>query len=171
VVEFALIAPILVVLVLAVIDMARIYTTMIAVESAAREAADYGTFGSQRWNAATYATATVPNMQLRSCVAVSTLPDYVGPDSSCTNPTMTYQLSGDKGATWHAAPADVAPVCDDETREPPCWLKVTLTYDFHLIAPLNVEVFGTRIGFPSTITIVRSSTVAMTDLSLPSAAP
>ena len=171
VVEFALVAPILVILVLAVVDMARVYTTMIAVESAAREAADYGTFGSQRWNAATYTTATVPSMELRACVAASRLPDYVGPDSNCANPTMTYELSGDLGATWHSAPADIAPVCDDETREPPCWLKVTLTYDFHLIAPLNIEVFGTRIGFPSTITIVRSSTFAMTDLSLPSAAP
>ena len=171
VVEFALIVPILVVLVLAVVDMARIYTTMIAVESAAREAADYGTFGSQRWNPLSFSTITRPAMQQRACVASKNLPDYVGPDDSCTNPTMTVQVSGDKGVTWQSDPSAVAPACDDETRTPPCWMKVTLSYDFHLIAPLNIEAFGVRFGFPSTITIVRSSVFATTDLSLPTPTP
>ena len=154
-------------MVLAIIDVARIYTTAMTVESAAREAADYGTFGSQRWNAASYASVTVPNMQRRACVATKNLPEYIGPDDSCTNPLMTYELSGDKGATWHSAPADVNPVCDDETRNPPCWLRVTLTYNFRLIAPLGIDVFNVHIGFPSTIAIVRSSTFAMTDLTVP----
>ena len=35
-----------------VIDFARLYTTVISVESAAREAADYGTtYGAARWSA------------------------------------------------------------------------------------------------------------------------
>jgi Flp pilus assembly protein TadG len=171
VVEFALIAPILLILVLAVIDVARIYTTSLSVESAAREAADYATFGSQRWNASSYATVTVPKMISRACVASKNLPDYVGPDDACTNPTMTYELSGDKGATWHSAPADVRPACDDETRDPPCWVRVTTSYDFHLIAPLGIDVFSVHVGFPNTVTLVRSSVFAMTDLSLPTPAP
>ena len=170
VVEFALIVPILVVLVLAIVDMARVYTTMIAVESAAREAADYGTFGSQRWNDTIYAAVpdgTEANMRRRACVATSKLPDYVGPDDSCTNPTMTYQLSGDKGGTWVSAPSGITPTCDDDARTPPCWLKVTLSYDFHLMAPFNLEAFGIQFGVPSTITIVRSSVFPMTDLTIP----
>ena len=33
-------------------------------------------------------------------------------------------------------------------------MTVTLTYDFHLLAPLDIEFFGRPIGFPSTITFV-----------------
>jgi hypothetical protein len=170
VVEFALIVPILIILVLAVVDMARIYTTMINVESAAREAADYGTFGSQKWNPALYGLVpggTVAEMQHRACVASSKLPDYQGPDDSCTNPSFSYELSGDLGATWHTSPADVSPGCDDGSREPPCWLRVTLHYDFHLIAPLNFTISGVTYGLPSTIAIDRASVFPMTDLSLP----
>jgi hypothetical protein len=169
VVEFTLIVPILIVLVLAVVDMARIYTTMINVESAAREAADYGTFGSQKWDSTLYALdpgGTVAEMKHRACVAASKLPDYVGPDTNCSNPTMTWELSGDRGATWTST-FDSAMDCSNATREPPCWLKVTVHYDFHLIAPLNFSIGAMTIGIPSTIAIDRSSVFAVTDLSLP----
>jgi Flp pilus assembly protein TadG len=167
VVEFALIAPILLILVLAVIDVARIYTTSLSVESAAREAADYGAFGSQHWNDASYASVTLPAMQRRACVAARNLPDYVGADTSCTNPQMTVEFSGDKGGSWQSSPAGVNPACDDETRNPPCWVRVTLSYDFHLIVPLGIDVFSVHVGFPNTVTLVRSSVFATTDLSLP----
>lgn len=168
VVEFALILPIMIVLMLAVIDLARIYTTMINVESAAREAADFGTFGSQKWNVAVYDVVpdgTEAKMKRRACVASSALPDYVGPDDSCTNPAFSYLLSGDRGATW--GPYDIGLACDDSVREPPCWLKVTLRYDFHLLVPFNFEIFGTAYGVPNTMTFERSSIFPMTDLSLP----
>jgi hypothetical protein len=167
VVEFALVLPILVILMIGIIDLARIYTTMLSVESAAREAADFGTFGSQKWGAAVYSVpldGTEAKMEHRACVAASDLPDYVGPDDSCSNPTFSYQLSSDRGATW--VDYDPALACDDPTREPPCWVKVTLQYDFRLLVPLNMEVFGVRYGIPNSLTFERSSIFAMTDLEL-----
>ena len=127
-----------------------------------------GTFGSQKWNVATYSVVpdgTVAKMTTRACTAASNLPDYVGPDDSCANPTMTYQLSPDKGATWSAY--DEAMGCDNATREPPCWLKVTLHYDFHLFAPLHVDLLGVQLGLPNTLTFERSSIYPMSDLELP----
>ena len=168
VVEFALVLPIMIILMLAIIDLARIYTTMLSVESAAREAADFGTFGSQKWDDTIYnlpVDGTEAKMHLRACVASSDLPDYVGPDDSCTNPSFAYELSGDKGMTWGAY--DTALLCDDATREPPCWLKVTLTYDFQLFAPLNLEFFGVTLGLPDSFTFQRTSIFPMTDLALP----
>jgi hypothetical protein len=168
VVEFALVLPIMVILMLAIIDLARIYTTMLSVESAAREAADFGTFGSQKWDDAIYnlpVDGTEAKMRLRACVASSDLPDYVGPDDSCTNPSFAYELSGDKGITWGAY--DALLLCDDATREPPCWLKVTLTYDFQLFSPLNLEFFGVTLGLPNSLTFERTSIFPMTDLALP----
>ena len=163
VVEFSLVLPILVILMIGIIDLARIYTTMLSVESAAREAADFGTFGSQKWNSVPV-DDTEAKMERRACVAASDLPDYVGPDDSCSNPTFSYQLSTDHGATW----VDYDPVlaCDDPSREPPCWVKVTLHYDFRLLVPLNMEVFGVRYGIPNSLTFERSSIFAMTDLEL-----
>lgn len=168
VVEFALLAPILIFLVMAIVDLARVYTTSIDVESAAREAADYGTFGSQKWNPAVYSLptdGTEAKMRLRACVAASKLPDYVGPDDSCTNPVVTYELSGDRGATWGSY--DPGMGCDTATREPPCWLRVTVHYDFRLIAPFHIDFFGVGLGLPVSIPIERSSVFPMTDLSLP----
>lgn len=162
VVEFALVFPLIVILLFSIVDFARIFTTMLSVESAAREAADYGTFGSQKWSAP---DVTQANMVRRACVASSALPDYVGPDDACTNPTFSCELSGDRGATWQ--PCSAGPSCDNPTREPPCWLKVTLEYDFKLLAPFRLEVSGNSYGVPNVITFQRSSTFPMTDLMLP----
>jgi hypothetical protein len=150
-------------LALAVVDLARIYTTMLSVESAAREAADYGTFGSEKW-VDTSVPFTERDMRTRACVAASDLPDYVGPDDGCGNPSFSYCLSGDGGAT--CVPYSAALMCDDSTREPPCHLSVTLRYTFDLIVPLSVELMGVQYGFPSALSFERTSTFPMTDLEL-----
>jgi hypothetical protein len=75
----------MVVLLFAIMDFARIYTTMVNVESAAREAADYGTtLGAGHWQAGAPMDATVAEMRKRACVASSNLPDYVGIDADGT---------------------------------------------------------------------------------------
>jgi hypothetical protein len=140
---------------------------MLSVESAAREAADFGAFGSQKWADAVYAAVpdgTLARMEARACVAAGDLPDYAGPDDHCANPRFSYALSGDRGATW--GPMDVALACDDAAREPPCWVRVTLQYDFHLLVPLHIEAFGTDYGMPSVLTFERTSVFPMTDLEL-----
>jgi Flp pilus assembly protein TadG len=168
IVEFALILPVLAFLMVAIVDLARIYTTMLSVESAAREAADYGSFGSQKWAPAPAVTTTVAEMEHRACVASSDLTDYAGTATTCTNPSFSYELSMDNGASWtdYASTAVSGSPCDSETREPPCWVKATLTYQFNLLVPLNFEVFGVHYGIPNSLTFTRSSIFPMTDLSL-----
>jgi hypothetical protein len=165
VVEFALVLPILLLLMVGILDLGRIYTTMLSVESAAREAADYGTFGSQLW-----ADSAVPiteiEMRRRACTATINLPGYTGAadGSDCTNPAFGYQVSGDRGATWSAIGPELA--CDDAVREPPCWVRVTLSYNFPLLVPFHLEVFGQRYGLPDSLAFDQTSTFAMTDLEL-----
>jgi hypothetical protein len=165
VVEFALVLPILLLLMIGILDLARIYTAMLSVESAAREAADFGTFGSQLWADSAIAN-TEAEMRRRACTAASDLPGYSGaPDGSdCTNPAFAYQVSGDRGATWSAPSSGLA--CDDAGREPPCWVRVTLSYNFPLLVPFHIEVFGQQYGLPGSLAFARTSTFAMTDLEL-----
>jgi TadE-like protein len=167
--EFALVFPIMVVLLLAVIDFSRVYTTMMSVESAAREAADYGTmYGAGKWDVGAPLDANVAEMQRRACVAASDLPDYQDadndPSNGCENPAFSYCVSPADGAA--CLPVNAADHCADPLRDPPCTVTVTLTYDFHLVAPVNIQLNNVTIGFPSTITIQRESTFAITDIDL-----
>lgn len=173
-VEFAIVVPIMVVLLVAIVDFARIYTTIVTIESAAREAADYGTtLGAGKWQDGAPKDATVAEMQRRACVASLNLPDYSDPDNDpatgCTNPSFSDKLSVDEGGTW----VDYSPTlgCEVPTREPPCWVKVTLTYDFRLFAPIRFEILGASIGLPESITVQRDSLYAMTDIDVATTPP
>jgi hypothetical protein len=171
VVEFALVLPIMVLVLLATVDFARVYTTMMSVESAAREAADYGTtLGAGKWQAGAPMDATVQEMQHRACVAASGLPDYSDPGGDptdgCTNPAFSYCMTAPEIGTCGAV--DPALGCEVPTRPQPCTVTVTLTHVFRLFAPLNIQIAGGEFGFPSTITIVRDSTFAMTDIDVAS---
>ena len=155
-VEFALIAPLMLILLFAIADFARIYTTMMSVESAAREAADYGTtLGAGKWQAGAPMDSTVAEMERRACVASSNLTDYQDADGDprvgeCENPAFTHALTGTD--------------CANPLNEPPCRVTVTLTYQFKLLAPLNIDFFGVQLGLPSAISLQRESTFAMTDI-------
>jgi Flp pilus assembly protein TadG len=169
VVEFALVLPIMVILLLAIVDFARIYTTAMSVESAAREAADFGTsFGAEKWDA-TNSPTTLQDMQTRACVAASTLPDYEGDDPTlpavtCTNPSFESCVTPAVGDPCEDL--DFGDVCEDPDRPTPCAITVTLGYDFHLIAPFSIDVFGTNVGVPNTVNFERDSTFAITDIEL-----
>jgi hypothetical protein len=157
-VEFALVVPLMVLFFVAIADLARLYTTMTTIESAAREAADYGSFDSSYW---TNPAATKEQMVHRACLAASNLPDYDGSIdpgtglATCSNPTVTPDLMPDN------------PDCADNVREPPCRVRATLEYDFHLFLPIHIDLGGGQsFGFPNQLTFERSSTFAMTDLQL-----
>lgn len=169
VVEFALVLPIMVVILFATLDFARIYTTMMSIESAAREAADYGTtLGAGKWQVGSPMDGTVSEMQRRACVASSDLTDYDDPDgdpaTGCVNPGFAYCMTPIEGGT--CGPVDPVDGCEVPTRPEPCTVTVLLSYDFRLLVPLNIEFLGVGIGFPSTISIQRDSTFAMTDIDL-----
>ena len=51
-------------------------------------------------------------------------------------------------------------------RATPCEVTVTLTHDFHLLAPIGIDFYDVHLGFPTTITFQRDSTFAMTDIDL-----
>ena len=165
-----MIVPLMVILLFAIVDFARIYTTMVSVESAAREAADYGTtLGAGHWQAGAPKDDTVAEMEARACVAASDLTGYADSDTDptnggCTNPSFDYCLTASVGGT--CGPFDPSAGCDDPLRSTPCRLTVTLAYDFELLAPVRLEFFGVQLGLPNSIAIERSSTFAMTDIDL-----
>jgi Flp pilus assembly protein TadG len=175
IVEFTLVLPVMLIMLLGIVDLARIYTTMMSVESAAREAADYGTtLGAGKWQSPSPMDTTVAEMERRACVAASDLPDYADPDNDpqtggCTNPSFSYCVSSSVAGPCTAV--DPAASCENPLRSPPCVVTVTLGYDFHLLAPLSFEFMGVRYGFPNTLTFERDSSFAMTDIDLSPAAP
>lgn len=173
-VEFALVLPLMLIMLFAILDFARVYTTMMGVESAAREAADFGTaLTAVRWEGGTK-DGTVAEMQRRACIAASNLTGYADPDGdpatgNCTNPSFTYCMTAP--AAGLCVPVDpstsVVPAgCDDTGLETPCRLTVALTFDFRLIAPLGIDFYGVHYGVPTSITLQRDSTFAMTDIVL-----
>lgn len=167
--EFALILPLMLFIMMGVIDFARLYTTMISVESAAREAADYSTtYGAARWSAENL-VETERRMEERACVAASNLADFVDtdgqPGTGCQNPGFSYCVTPVDGEPCEAL--DPTDVCEDPARATPCAVTVTLSYQFHLLAPVNIEMLGTHWGLPSTITFDRDSTFAITDIEAP----
>jgi Flp pilus assembly protein TadG len=153
IVEFAVILPVMLLLVLAVGDFGRLYTSAVAIEAGARQAADYGAFSASSWSAAAQA-ATVAEMERRACAAASMLPDYVEPagtlnHATCTNPTFSYVLERQP----------VSGDCSDPALEPPSILDVTLAFAFHPVLAFP--------PIPATVTLTRDSRYALSDLASP----
>lgn len=166
VVELALLLPLLLFMFLAVIDFARVYTALLTIESAAREAADHGTLYPWQWDPA-YRSVTEGEMELRACTSARSLPDYVGPDDNCTNPSFSYALLAPP-----SAPTTDLDTCHLIPRaNEPCRVEVTLGLDFHLISPLNIQLFDVTLGLPSQLSFERSSTFAISDFEIDPGGP
>ena len=160
--EFALVVPLMFVLAVAIGDFGRLFTAMIAVESAAREAADYGAFlGSDAWASASSPWATNESeMKRRACASSSQLGDFDDTAGTCSNnPVVTWEL-------WETNAVTKAPdhVINPLTEEcggrtgvvDPCVVHVTVTFTFHPIVPLP--------PVPNSLTIKREAWFAVSDL-------
>jgi Flp pilus assembly protein TadG len=167
--EFALIVPILLLLVLAIADFGRIYSSMVAVEAAAREAADYGAFQSSYWLASPAPgnpPTTAAEMERRACTAAmgSHLDGYQGASdgTTCTNPVFACELIPPVASGESSQPCATygGTYCSTSSSDPPCTLQVTLTYQFD--AFLNVP------PLPTTVTFSRVSDFRISDLPVPS---
>jgi Flp pilus assembly protein TadG len=154
--EFALLVPLMLLLAVALGDFGRLFNAAIAVESAAREAADYGAMqGKLKWDSSVPAqiTQNEADMQTRACTAASTLSDYAGDPPgtvgmTCTNPSFSYDIE---------APTGFSGNCSNQAEfDNPCVIHVTMTYDFHMF-----------LNFPPLISIfhmTRESRFAVSDL-------
>lgn len=166
-VEFALVIPLLLVVVLAVGDFGRIYTSLVAVESAAREAADAGAFNPDYWNtdkSASNPSQTVVKMQQVVCSSASSshLEGYAEPagtlnHATCTNPSMlcTLERQGQSPADCSSY-AVGAGGCGDPATEPPCVVHVQLSYQFNTLIPALL--------LPNTLTFSRDGRFAVSGL-------
>jgi hypothetical protein len=170
VVEFALVVPVMLLILLAVADFGRLYTSTVAVESAGREAADFGAFDTSHWddslggggNVAT----TVALMQERACVAAagSHLEGYQSADpdnKTCTNPTFSCTLEAAGVSTDCATSAGFvgSTSCSDPATEPPCTVHVQLVYEFRTLLGIP--------PMPESIQVTRDSWFRVSHLTAP----
>ena len=177
-VEFALILPIVSIMLLAIVDMSRVFTAVMAVESAAREAADYGAWRSGNWrgdpaDSLSNRYKTVVGMESRACAATSNLVNFDGDSVTCTNPSIRIDVLDENGdSAIDPADGTLLTNCDESPRMQdtnelaPCRVEVELTYDFDLIMPVGIDLFDTRLGLPQTLTFSRSSVFAISDFEL-----
>ena len=168
VVEFALVVPILLLMVIAIADLGRLYGSAVAIEAAAREAADYGAFDNSYWDAGLgNVEVTIAEMERRACIAAagSHLQDYATTDpvthTTCTNPTFVCTLERGGSSTSCASSGGMVGGfdCSAAITDPmvdPCTVHVRLDYDFNTI--LGVP------PFPATFQIGRDSRFRVSDL-------
>lgn len=174
IVEFALVFGLIMLpLVLAIADFGRVYAGMVAVEAAAREAADYGAFKSSYWDASAGNPAiTTAEMQRRACTAAagSHLEDYSEPGgtlnhATCTNPAFSCQVEPpvSSGELSQACASYSGTYCSTSTSEPPCGVHVTLAYTFNSILAIG--------PLHGSFSFSRDSIYRVSDLPVPTAAP
>lgn len=153
--EFALLIPLMLLLVVALADFGRFFASAIGVESAAREAADYGAMqGKLKWDLtnSTQMAENMRDMQTRACTAASTLSGYVGDppgtaNMTCSNPSFAYNLERPPTSGNCSTQAEF----DD-----PCIVHVTMTYAFRTFLDFP--------PLPPIVDLIRESRFAISDL-------
>ena len=161
--EFALIVPLMFFLVVAIGDYGRLYASAVSIESAAREAADYGAYlGSNAWDLSdpdildpNAWTTNELEMRRRACTAAEQLPDYVGdpvgtPDMDCSNPTFSWDMEQVHGGPGGNCKGTASLATD------PCIIHTRLHYTFNMVLDIPF--------LPHTFTFERESRYAVSDL-------
>jgi Flp pilus assembly protein TadG len=187
-VEFILILPILFLLAVAVGDFGRVYASGVAVEDAAREAADYAAFddinASHFSTPATDLTCTDPVCAIdstrlealrRACAAVSALPDF----GSASNPTSVAAFCADSTARCSTTAGSFCQLLVEANYSDPPWdatcgqalpsgqapqMDVTCGWTVHVTVTFD---FHTALNFkplPNIVHLVRESRYAISAL-------
>jgi TadE-like protein len=173
VVEFALVLPLMLLLVVGIADLGRLYTSAIAVQDAAREAADLGAFTTNYWATISgryNGQETVERMEERACVSAagSHLEGYVegpvtpGGHRTCANPSFvcTLETTAGQSADCISSGGIVASQdCSNPTTEPPCLVHVRMEYNFATILALPLV--------PQTVDFARDSRYSISALPVP----
>ncbi len=166
VVEFALVVPVMLLLLIGIADFGRLYSSAVAVEAAGREAADLGAFDASNWTTANSATTTAL-MEQRACVAAagSHLEGYTTTDpvnnTTCTNPTFrcTLDLGVDSADCASSGGMVGTTDCSLPATDPPCTVHVRLEYGFQTFLQFPL--------LPATVPIVRESRFRISNLTPP----
>jgi hypothetical protein len=165
--ELAVIVPVMLLMVIGIADLGRLYGSAVAIEAAAREAADFGAFDSSYWMPVNVPT-TVNDMRTRACTAAagSHLQGYETTDpvnnSTCTNPTFACFLERNGASTDCEASlgvTDGVDCFDGVGTEPPCTVHVHMDYEFRLILSFPL--------LPGSIQISRDSRFRISNLTPP----
>jgi Flp pilus assembly protein TadG len=161
--EFALVIPIMFLIVVAIADFGRLFSSAVSTEAAAREAADYGAvLGSDRWAAADSPWSTNDDeMRRRVCAATSGLQGFDNTAGTCTdNPTVSWEIlsRNNTASPYHVVDPTFA---QDECAgrlglADPCVVHVTVTFTF--------RPFLAFPPIPAAIDITRESWFAVSDL-------
>jgi hypothetical protein len=170
-VELALILPVLLLLALAVGDFGRVYATGIAVESAAREAADFAAFDDLT-NSHFYEPvpgtvdakdSTRTEALRRACTAVGSLPGFDDVAATCADPTA--MCTDVAGSFCQLVVEDTrtsqpwASTCGtDPQTDVTCGWTVHVTVNFDFTTAINLA------PLPSTVHFARESSYAISAL-------
>lgn len=173
IVEFTLVVPVLLLLLVGLADWARLFTTAISVEAAAREAALYGGFDSSYWQEAPVnnVPGTVAGMEARICGGTVNLIDHAGDAVQCTNPQWLTSAVGSQADAIAAGillnPGGVERCSSPGPDHPVCQVRVRLQYEFRMVLG-GVGIPG-LFQFPATIAVTREVIMPVNDF--PQATP
>lgn len=174
IVEFTLVVPVLLLLLVGLADWARLFTTAISVEAAAREAALFGGFDSSYWQEAPVnnVPGTIQAMQARICGGTVNLVDHAGSAVQCTNPQWVDASAISSEADAVAAgilirPSGVQACSTPGPQRPTCQVRVTLRYQFRMILG-GIGIPG-LFQFPASVPVTREVIMPVNDF--PKAAP
>jgi hypothetical protein len=151
-------------IVVAIADFGRLFSTAVAAESAAREAADYGAFlGSDRWTAADSPWSVNDiEMRRRACAATAEQSGFDNTAGTCSdNPSVTWELlsRNSTSSPYHVVnPALAQDECAGRIGlQDPCMVHVIVTFTFRPILAIP--------PIPAVLDLTRESWYAVSDLS------